>query len=144
MVLTSSQICSMLFREVGNGFYKCTTCDKQYKEGNGYTNLLNHLRRNHDDYEQEAEEASRRQNPLRLHLVSMRTRDLYRWIEWVVCDRLPFAFVERRLTRLNTALSSVRGHAVEVHRADLRAARASRRPRASSCVRPCHRWLDKQ
>ncbi|KAE8886444.1 hypothetical protein PF003_g29482 [Phytophthora fragariae] len=69
MVLTSSQICSMLFREVGNGFYKCTTCDKQYKEGNGYTNLLNHLRRNHDDYEQEAEEASRRQNPLRLHLV---------------------------------------------------------------------------
>ncbi|GMF40761.1 unnamed protein product [Phytophthora fragariaefolia] len=48
----------MLFREVGNGFYKCTTCDKQYKKGNGYTNLLNHLRRNHDNYEQEAEEAS--------------------------------------------------------------------------------------
>jgi hypothetical protein len=107
MVLTSSQICSMLFREVGNGFYKCTTCDKQYKKGNGYTNLLNHLRRNHDNYEQEAEEALRRQNPLRLHLVSTRTRDLYRWIEWVVCDRLPFAFVERRLTRLNTALSLV-------------------------------------
>ncbi|ETO68281.1 hypothetical protein F444_14868, partial [Phytophthora nicotianae P1976] len=46
----------------------CTTCDKQYKKGNGYTNLLNHLRRNHEDYEQEAQEASRRQNPLRLHL----------------------------------------------------------------------------
>ncbi|ETP37478.1 hypothetical protein F442_14716 [Phytophthora nicotianae P10297] len=51
MVLTSSQICSMLFTDVGNGFFKCTTCDKQYKKGNGYTNLLNHLRRNHEDYE---------------------------------------------------------------------------------------------
>ncbi|KAE9361394.1 hypothetical protein PF008_g1070 [Phytophthora fragariae] len=29
-VLTSSQICSMLFREAGSGFYRCTTCDKQY------------------------------------------------------------------------------------------------------------------
>ncbi|ETI39869.1 hypothetical protein F443_14593 [Phytophthora nicotianae P1569] len=28
--------------------------DKQYKKGNGYTNLLNHLRRNHEDYEQDA------------------------------------------------------------------------------------------
>ncbi|EGZ21794.1 hypothetical protein PHYSODRAFT_247318 [Phytophthora sojae] len=107
MVLTSSQICSMLFTDVGNGFYKCTSCDKQYKKGNGYTNLLSHLRRNHDNYEQEAQEASRRQNPLRLHLVSTRTRDLYHWLEWVVCDRLPFAFVERRLTRLNASISLV-------------------------------------
>ncbi|EGZ15692.1 hypothetical protein PHYSODRAFT_506404 [Phytophthora sojae] len=97
----------MLFTDVGNGFYKCTSCDKQYKKGNGYTNLLSHLRRNHDNYEQEAQEASRHQNPLRLHLVSTRTRDLYRWLEWVVCDRLPFAFVERRLTHLNASLSLV-------------------------------------
>ncbi|EGZ18605.1 hypothetical protein PHYSODRAFT_498289, partial [Phytophthora sojae] len=83
MVLTSSQICSMLFTDVGNGFYKCTSCDKQYKNGNGYTNLLSHLQRNHDNYEQEPQEASRRQNPLRLHLVSTRTRDLYRWLEWL-------------------------------------------------------------
>ncbi|ETL86711.1 hypothetical protein L917_13911, partial [Phytophthora nicotianae] len=70
---------------------------KQYKKGNGYTNLLNHQRRNHEGYEQEALEASRHQNLLRLHLVSARTRDLYRWIEWVVCDSLPFIIVERRL-----------------------------------------------
>ncbi|ETP40985.1 hypothetical protein F442_11766, partial [Phytophthora nicotianae P10297] len=85
----------------------CTTCDKQYKKGNGYTNLLNHLRRNHEDYEQETLEAARHQNPLRLHLVSARTRDLYRWIEWIVCDRLPFTFVERRLTQQDAALSLV-------------------------------------
>ncbi|KAE9034258.1 hypothetical protein PR002_g8224 [Phytophthora rubi] len=78
----------MLYREAGNGFYECTTCDKQYKKGNGYTNMLNHLRRNPDGYQQEAEEASRRQNPLLLHLVSTRTRDLYRWIDWVICDGL--------------------------------------------------------
>ncbi|KAE8886160.1 hypothetical protein PF005_g8520 [Phytophthora fragariae] len=97
----------MLYREAGNGFYECTTCDKQYKKGNGYTNMLNHLQRNPDGYQQETEEASRRQNPLLLHPVSTRTRDLYRWIEWVICDRLPYAFVEHRLTRLITALSLV-------------------------------------
>jgi hypothetical protein len=82
MVLTSSQICSTLFfTNVGNGFYRCSTCDKQYQKGNGYTNLLNHLRCNHKDYAQEAQETSRRQNPLRLQLVSTRTRDLYRRVE---------------------------------------------------------------
>ncbi|OWY96363.1 hypothetical protein PHMEG_00033383 [Phytophthora megakarya] len=107
MILTSSQICNMLFTEFGDDFYKykCTSCEKQYKKGNGYTNLLNHLKRNHDNYEHEAQKAARRQNLLHLHLVSTRTRDLYRWIEWAVSDRLPLVFVERRLTRQNAALS---------------------------------------
>ncbi|OWZ00300.1 hypothetical protein PHMEG_00028541 [Phytophthora megakarya] len=86
MVLTSSQICNMLFTEVGDGV-------PPYKRGNGYINLLNHLKRNHDNYEHEAQEAASRQNPLHRHLVSSQTRDLYRWIEWVVCDRLPLVFV---------------------------------------------------
>ncbi|OWZ23465.1 hypothetical protein PHMEG_0001632, partial [Phytophthora megakarya] len=106
MVLTSSQICNM-FTAVGDGVYKCTSCEKQYKKGIGYTNLLNHLKRNHNNYEHEAQEAARRQNPLHLHVVGSRTRDLYRWTEWVVCDRLPLAFVERRLTRQNASLSLV-------------------------------------
>ncbi|OWY90107.1 LOW QUALITY PROTEIN: hypothetical protein PHMEG_00041916 [Phytophthora megakarya] len=68
MVLTSSQICNMLFTEVGDGVYKCTSCEKQYKKGNAYTNPLNHLIRNQDNYEHEDQEAARRQNPLHLHL----------------------------------------------------------------------------
>ncbi|KAG7376903.1 hypothetical protein PHYPSEUDO_012564 [Phytophthora pseudosyringae] len=76
------------------------------------TNLLNHLRRNHADYEQDAQEAARRQNPLNLRLDSQRTRDLYRWLEWVISDR---EFVERRLTRQNPPpLYCVGGHVVEV------------------------------
>ncbi|KAG3155160.1 hypothetical protein PI126_g9295 [Phytophthora idaei] len=107
MVHTSSQICSMLFTDAGNGFYNCTTFGKQYKKGIGYTNLPNHQRCNHEDYEQEAQEAARRVDPLNIRLVSQRTRDMYRWLEWVICDRLPFAFVERRLTHLNAELSTV-------------------------------------
>ncbi|KAE9222336.1 hypothetical protein PF005_g6730 [Phytophthora fragariae] len=80
MILMSSQICSMLISDIYNGFYKCTTCDK-HKKGNGYTNLLNHLRRNHDNYEQEALEVTLQQRSLRT-----RTRGMYRYIEWVVCD----------------------------------------------------------
>ncbi|KAE9244340.1 hypothetical protein PF004_g5724 [Phytophthora fragariae] len=63
MILMSSQICSMLISDIYNGFYKCTTCDK-HKKGNGYTNLLNHLRRNHDNYEQEALEVTLQQRSL--------------------------------------------------------------------------------
>ncbi|KAG2832220.1 hypothetical protein PC111_g6684 [Phytophthora cactorum] len=57
MVHTRSQIYSMLFTDAGNGFYNCTTFGKQYKKGIGYTNLPNHLRCSHEDYEQEAQEA---------------------------------------------------------------------------------------
>ncbi|KAG6623467.1 Tyrosine-protein kinase HCK [Phytophthora cinnamomi] len=78
----------MLFSEVGNGFFKSTNCAKQYKKGNSYTNLLNHLRRS-DNYEQDAQE--------------------------VVCDRLPFACVERGFTRLNTALSLVSEDTLSKH-----------------------------
>ncbi|KAF1795376.1 Ribonuclease H-like domain [Phytophthora cactorum] len=58
----------MLLTHVGDGFYNCTTCGKQYKKDNGYTILLNHLRRNHEDYKQDAQEAARRLNSLNLHL----------------------------------------------------------------------------
>ncbi|KAG2765934.1 hypothetical protein PC116_g11377 [Phytophthora cactorum] len=58
MVHTRSQIYSMLFTDAGNGFYNCTTFGKQYKKGIGYTNLPNHLRCSHEDYEQEAQEAA--------------------------------------------------------------------------------------
>ncbi|KAF1773902.1 hypothetical protein PC129_g11201 [Phytophthora cactorum] len=47
-----------------------STTGKQYRKGNGYTNLLNHLRRNHEDCEQEAQEAARRLNPLNQRLVN--------------------------------------------------------------------------
>ncbi|KAG3073811.1 hypothetical protein PI125_g22169 [Phytophthora idaei] len=63
MVLTSSQICSMLFTAIGDNMHTCTTCGKTYKKGNGYTNVLNHLRRNRADYEQDTQEAARRQTP---------------------------------------------------------------------------------
>ncbi|KAG2922539.1 hypothetical protein PC129_g8164 [Phytophthora cactorum] len=63
MVHTRSQIYSMLFTDAGNGFYNCTTFGKQYKKGIGYTNLPNHLRCSHEDYEQEAQEAVRRGPP---------------------------------------------------------------------------------
>ncbi|KAG6953210.1 hypothetical protein JG688_00012938 [Phytophthora aleatoria] len=58
MVPTSSQICTILFTPVEDNMFTCTTCAKTYKKGNGYTNLLNHPRRTHIDYEQDAQEAA--------------------------------------------------------------------------------------
>ncbi|KAG6948787.1 hypothetical protein JG688_00014953 [Phytophthora aleatoria] len=72
MVLTSSQICSMLFTAIGDNMHTCTTCGKTYKKGNGYTNVFNHLRRNRADYEQDTQEAARRQPPPHIYVSSRR------------------------------------------------------------------------
>ncbi|KAF1783753.1 Ribonuclease H-like domain [Phytophthora cactorum] len=97
MVHTSSQICSMLFTDAGNDFYNCTTFGKQYKRASA-TRICR------TTYGATTRTTSKK--PKRMH-AAQRTRDLYRWLEWVICDRLPFAFVERRLTRLNAELSTV-------------------------------------
>lgn len=51
--------------------------------------------------------AIRSTNSLRLRVVDQRTADIFRWIEWIVMERLPFSFCARPLTRTNSKLSSV-------------------------------------
>ncbi|ETK73620.1 hypothetical protein L915_19471 [Phytophthora nicotianae] len=36
-----------------------------------------------------------------------RMSDIYRWVEWVVEERLPFTFCERRLVRQNAKMGSI-------------------------------------
>ncbi|ETL45678.1 hypothetical protein L916_04270 [Phytophthora nicotianae] len=63
--------------------------------------------RDHPDYERDARDAARAQNALGFQLVDQRGRDIYRWCQWVICERLPFAFVERPLVHQNTTLSPI-------------------------------------
>ncbi|KAG2789956.1 hypothetical protein PC129_g20622 [Phytophthora cactorum] len=97
MVLTSSKICSMLFTAIGDNMHTCTTCGKTYKKGNGYTNVLNHLRRNRADYEQDTQEA----NPPPFIYVSSASRHEIPTAGWsgLSPDGSRLSLFEHRLTR---------------------------------------------
>lgn len=42
-----------------------------------------------------------------IRVVDTRTRDIFKWCEWVVVDRLPLSFVDRRLVRKNAAMTPI-------------------------------------
>jgi hypothetical protein len=109
MPLSNTVVCSLLSRSSGHSKYTCNSCSCEYRNRHGFTNVMNHLRRFHAGFESEpkAEAALRANNSLRLHIVDERTSDIYRWVEWVVIERLPFTFCERRLARQNTRMRSI-------------------------------------
>lgn len=86
------------------GLYSCNSCSKTIKSVNGYTNVINHLKRYHPTYATDAEAALRTQNLLSLRLVDQATTDMFRWIEWTVMDCLPLTFCEREMVRQNAKL----------------------------------------
>ncbi|KAF4038367.1 hypothetical protein GN244_ATG09538 [Phytophthora infestans] len=73
----------------------------------GFTNLMNHLRRFHPSYVAEAETALGETNALRLHIVDARTNDIFRWVVLVVMECLPFSFCERQVVRQSTKMTDI-------------------------------------
>ncbi|KAE9303034.1 hypothetical protein PF008_g22328 [Phytophthora fragariae] len=119
MSLSSRTICNALFTSGGTNVFVCNTCNDTYRSSNGYSNLLNHLRRHHPAYEQLARSALREGNALQLRVVDQRTVDVYRWVEWIVVDKLPFSFCERPNVRANTKLSKINRQTVKIYVVDI-------------------------
>ncbi|KAE9331151.1 hypothetical protein PF008_g15576 [Phytophthora fragariae] len=105
--LSDKLVCSLLFTKKSKDEFVCSTCSKVCKSAHGYTNLIAHLRSNHPTYLEDASKAARNRIALRLRVVDDETRNIFRWCEWVVMDRLPLAFVERKMTRKNASLPSI-------------------------------------
>ncbi|KAG6957595.1 hypothetical protein JG688_00010897 [Phytophthora aleatoria] len=115
MALTNRIICSLLFWPTGPGKFACNSRDREYRSLHGFTNLMNHLLRFHPSYEANAEAAAHANNALRLHVVDARTTEIYRWVEWVVVDRLPFTFVERRLVHQNARMGNITAKTLTIY-----------------------------
>uniref|UniRef100_H3H0X4 BED-type domain-containing protein n=1 Tax=Phytophthora ramorum TaxID=164328 RepID=H3H0X4_PHYRM len=100
-----------MFTKKSREDFKCSTCSKTCTSAHGYINLITHLRTNHPAYLEDASQAAKNRNALRLRVIDEKTRDIFRdifrWCEWVVVDRLPLSFVERKMTRKNAALSPI-------------------------------------
>ncbi|KAG2923797.1 hypothetical protein PC114_g4697 [Phytophthora cactorum] len=107
MPLSNRAICAILFQEETPGKFVCSSCSRTYRSAQGFTNLINHLRRFHPSNEAEAETALRETNALRLHIVDARTNDIFRWVLLVVMERLTFSFCERQLVRQSTKMTDI-------------------------------------
>lgn len=65
MAFSNKQLAALLFADAGAGKRQCRLCGKHYARGNGYTNLLTHLRGSHADYEARALDAAARRQQRR-------------------------------------------------------------------------------
>ncbi|ETP50142.1 hypothetical protein F442_04453 [Phytophthora nicotianae P10297] len=78
MALSNMQVCALLFSKGTDSTFSCNTRAKVYKKGNGYTNLLNHLMREHPDYERILTPETQLERKMRLGSSSWTSRPLVR------------------------------------------------------------------
>lgn len=55
MSLSSKLITKLLTRKLTAGLFECNSCGMSIKSANGYTNVINHMRRYHPTYETQAQ-----------------------------------------------------------------------------------------
>ncbi|OWZ07187.1 hypothetical protein PHMEG_00020450 [Phytophthora megakarya] len=105
--ISNKLVCSRMFTKKSRVEYLCSICSKSYKSAHGYTNLITHLRTYHPSYLEDASRAAKVRNALCVRVVDDETRNIFHWCERVVMDSLPLRFVERKMTRKNSSLSSI-------------------------------------
>ncbi|OWZ04017.1 hypothetical protein PHMEG_00024158 [Phytophthora megakarya] len=94
--ISNKLVCSLIFTKMSREEYLWSTCSKSCKSAHGYTNLITHLQAYHPSYLEDASRAAKDRNALCVRVVDDETRNIFRWCEWVVMDRLPLRFVDER------------------------------------------------
>ncbi|ETM47503.1 hypothetical protein L914_07800, partial [Phytophthora nicotianae] len=110
---TSAQVSRFFFQpcrddydEIIDEYFRCRcgTVRKQTRR-NGFTNLLQHVRREHPDFETRMREASTTETGSLLSYVRQSSQNLYGWLTWVIMSNLSLAFCENRATRRTPSVS---------------------------------------
>ena len=107
MKFTNKQLCSLLFSPLAGNKLQCNTCKRTYKQGNGYTNSINHLSKLHPNYLDLAESAFRSGQSIGASLPDQRSLDIFRWVEWCIVERMPVSFCERPIVRKNARMEPI-------------------------------------
>ncbi|KAG3234286.1 hypothetical protein PI124_g20658 [Phytophthora idaei] len=112
---TSAQVAGFYFHPCRDDFdevileyfrYRCGTVRKQTRR-NGFTNLMQHVRREHPNFGVEMLEATMAETGSLLSYVQRSSQNLYGWLVWIIMSKLPFTFCENHSTRRYTALEPV-------------------------------------
>ncbi|POM62670.1 hypothetical protein PHPALM_28143 [Phytophthora palmivora] len=77
---------------------RCGTVRKQTRR-NGYTNLVQHVRREHPDFEAVMLAACTAETGSMLNYVRRSAQIVYGWLDWIVKSNLPLHFCENQATR---------------------------------------------
>ena len=84
--------------------FVCLCSRVREQKGTGYTNLMDHIKREHKDYEArviEARLAGADRSVFRSIVVSSKGKKIFQWMETVIGDLQPFSFVEKEYVRKN-------------------------------------------
>lgn len=104
--------------------YQCKICPKVkrvQKEGSGWTNLMEHIKTAHVNFEEEITKADKQGNltgmkklfPFFFFLIMIvfsippKIENVFSWVEWVINEGHPFCFVEKEFTRKHSRLESI-------------------------------------
>ena len=107
--MTLKELCLKYFKKQdGSADQWVCKCGKTLKQkpSTGWSNLANHIRAQHPEAEQVAE------NQLRItdtDLIKSNKKaiNIYSWLDWVITEMKPFSFVDSELTRKYTNLSPI-------------------------------------
>jgi hypothetical protein len=102
-------ICSFYYKEIytEQGARHQCLCGKVLKKNrSGYTNLINHLKTAHPNYEREFLDISK-QRAITKYVPSSQGKNIFGWLDWVIMEYLPFSFVEKERSRSYTRLNPI-------------------------------------
>uniref|UniRef100_H3GY50 Uncharacterized protein n=1 Tax=Phytophthora ramorum TaxID=164328 RepID=H3GY50_PHYRM len=85
---------------------RCGTVRKQTRR-NGYTNLVQHVRREHPDYEAVMLAAPTAETGSMLSYVRHSAQIVYGWLDWIVKNNLPLHFCENQAARRYSNLDPI-------------------------------------
>lgn len=101
--LPTKDVVAKYFTQKTDGVtWKCK-CGKERKKGRGWSNLMDHISRQHHDTLEEAKKKSGQIS----HFFTKKDSNLFGWVDWIVSDLLPFSFCERPAARKYTRLSPI-------------------------------------
>ncbi|POM80718.1 Hypothetical protein PHPALM_1411 [Phytophthora palmivora] len=112
---TPAQVSGFYFRpcrddhdEVIDEYFRCRcgTVRKQTRR-NGYSNLMQHIRREHPDYEAVMLAASTAETGSMLNYVRQSALNVYGWMDWILKNNLPLSFCENRAASRYTKLDPI-------------------------------------
>ncbi|KAG3086941.1 hypothetical protein PI125_g18801 [Phytophthora idaei] len=104
---TPAQVTGFYFRpcrdandEIVSEYFRCRcgTVRKQNRR-NGYSNLMQHVRREHPDYEAVMLTASTAETGSLLNYVRRSALNVFGWLDWIIKNVLPLHFCENPAAR---------------------------------------------
>ncbi|ETI34368.1 hypothetical protein F443_19114 [Phytophthora nicotianae P1569] len=112
---TNRQVANFYFRpcrdqydEVILEYFRCRCgAVRKRSPGSRYTNLMQHIRREHPSFAAEMLAATPGETGSLLHYVRHSALNTFGWLEWIVLGNLPLSFCESRLSRRYTNLEPI-------------------------------------